>query len=407
MKFKHLHYGWVTVIIATCLFAVQGIVVFTFGVFLIPLTTAFTWDRGVLSGAVSVAWLVSGLLAIISGRLSDRYGPRVLVTTSGLLVGAGFLLMSQINSLWQVYLARGFLMGVAGACVFIPIMSTIPRWFASKRGIAIGIVSAGFGLGGMFAPPLAQWLISGYGWRQAFLILGLIVLAINVPLAQFMKHSPQRMGLKPYGESGPIEDKQPSAMEGVSFKQAIKTSRLWLFSVILAGFWFCMQVIIVHLAPYATDIGIPAAIAASMLAVIGGCSVIGRLFMGFISDRVSSRVALIACVTAATLALIWLTFAKEIWMFYIFAVVFGIAYGAIVPLEITLPVKLFGLRSLGAILGGIMFISTIGGALGAPVAGSIFDAKGSYDLALLTSVIVSALALILSLVLLRSKKSLS
>ena len=127
--------------------------------------------------------------------------------------------------------------------------------------------------------------------------------------------------------------------------------------------------------------------------------------MGFISDRVSSRVALIACVATATLALIWLTFAKEIWMFYIFAGVFGIAYGAIVPLEITLPVKLFGLRSLGAILGGIMFISTIGGALGAPVAGSIFDAKGSYDLALLTSVIVSALALILSLILLRSKET--
>ena len=405
MELKHLHYGWVTVIISTCLFAAGGIAVYTFGIFLIPLTTAFGWDRGVLSGAVSVAWLASGFLAILSGKLSDRYGPRILVTISGLLVGAGFLLLSQANSLWQVYLSRGFLMGVAGAFLYTPVMSTIPKWFVSRRGLAIGIAATGMGIGGVFAPPLAQWLISTYDWRQAFFILGLIVLAIMVPLAQFMKHSPQRMGLKPYGEKGLIEDKQPSAIEGVSFKQAIKTSHFWLFGIILAGFFFCLQVIIVHIAPYAVDIGISEAIAASIVSIIAGGSIIGRLSVGFISDRVGGRVALIACLIITTLALIWLIFAKEIWMFYIFAGVFGIAYGAIVPLEITLPVELFGLRSLGVILGGIMFISTIGGALGAPVAGSIFEVKGSYDLVLLVSVIVSALALILSLVLLRSKET--
>ncbi len=405
MELKHLHYGWVTVIISTCLFAAGGIAVYTFGIFLIPLTTAFGWDRGVLSGAVSIAWLASGFLAILSGKLSDRYGPRVLVTISGLLVGAGFLLLSQANSLWQVYLSRGFLMGVAGAFLYTPVMSTIPRWFVSRRGLAIGIAATGMGIGGVFAPPLAQWLISTYDWRQAFFILGLIGLAIMVPLAQFMKHSPQRMGLKPYGEKGLIEDKQPSAIEGVSFKQAIKTSHFWLFGIILAGFFFCLQVIIVHIAPYAVDIGISETIAASIVSIIAGGSIIGRLSVGFISDRVGGRVALIACLIITTLALIWLIFAKEIWMFYIFAGVFGIAYGAIVPLEITLPVELFGLRSLGVILGGIMFISTIGGALGAPVAGSIFEVKGSYDLVLLVSVIVSALALILSLVLLRSKET--
>jgi len=403
MKLEHPHYGWVMVVMAACIMATHALVFYAFGVFLKPLTVEFNWERGALSGAFSIALLLVGPFSILSGRLSDKYGPRILVTISGLSLGVGFLLMSQINSLWQVYLIWGLFMGVGISCSFVPIISTIPRWFTKKRGIAIGIAVAGFGLGGVIVPPLAQWLISAFGWRQAYLILGLITFIVVIPLAQFMKHSPQRVGLKPYGEDETIEDEHSLVTEGLSITQAIKTSRFWVWGLILFCFFFCIQVTIVHIVPHAVDIGVSPIIAASITSIIAGCSVIGKLSTGFLSDKVGSRLLLIACISLATLALLWLLFAKEIWMLYIFAVIFGIGYGGIVLLQTVISAELFGLGSLGMVLATLMFCGTIGGALGAPLAGSIFDITGSYGLAFLICVIICALAIILSLILLKAK----
>jgi len=403
IKRERLHYGWVMVLIALSVLATHALVMYTFGVFLKPLVTEFNWDRGALSGAYSMYMLLAGTFAIFAGRLSDKYGPRMLVTLSGLLTGIGFLALSQINSLWQVYLIWGLFLGIGGSCCYIPVMSTIPRWFVKKTGIAIGITVAGFGLGAVITPPLAQWLISAYGWRQAFIVLGLITFVIVIPLAQFMKHSPQRVGLKPYGEIGTLKDKQSQAAGGLSFRQAIKTSRFLVWGSILFCFFFSVQVIVVHIVPHGIDIGISATVAASILSIIAGGSVIGRLSIGFISDRIGGRLALSACLTLVALALIWLLFAKEIWGLYIFAGVFGLAYGGIVLLETALTGELFGLKSLGMILGGVILFVTVGGALGAPLAGSIFDATGSYSLALLICVILVVLAIILSLILLKTK----
>lgn len=405
MKLKHLHYGWVMVIIATCVLVAYATAVYTFGIFLIPLTTEFNWDRGALSGAYSLKFLLGGLLSILTGRISDKYGPRPLIITAGLTTGMGFLLMSQVTSLWQVYISWGLLFGVTASCCWVPLMSTIPRWFAKKRGMAIGITAAGFGLGSMIWPPLAQWLISSYGWRQAFKILGLIAFIIMFPLAQFMKHSPQRIGLRPYGEDGGVEDKQSlaSTAGGFSFTQAIKTGRFWFFGSIMFCFFFCLQVIMVHIAPYAVDIGISAIVAASMLSIIAAASVIGRFSAGFICDKVGLRRPLVACLVTATLALIWLLFAKEIWMFYVFAVIFGVAYGGIISLQSLVTAELFGLSSLGIVFGSLMFFGTIGGAIGPPLAGTIFDVTGGYNLAFLICVIIGALAIIFSLILLKAR----
>ena len=291
-----------------------------------------------------------------------------------------------------------------GSC-FVPITSTIPRWFAKKRGVAVGITFTGIGLGGLIWPPLAQWLISSYGWQQAYLVLGLVAFIIIIPLAQFMKHSPQRIGLRPYGEDRSVEDKQSSASiaGGLSFKQAIKTGHFWLFGLILFCFMFAMSVINVHIVPYAVDIGFSAMTAASILSTIHGCSIIGRVSMGFIADRIGARRILTACLAALTLALVWLLFARRIWMFYAFAVVFGVAWGSIAPLQPLIPAELFGLGSLGIIYGGVHFLGVTGGAVGPFLAGLIFDVTGSYRLAFLISVATGALASILSLILLEAK----
>jgi len=402
-KLKQLHYGWVMVIVTAGILMAYATVIYTFGIFLRPLTMEFGWERGALSGAYSLKIFLAGLFSIPSGRLSDRYGPRPLVTITGLLIGVGFLLMSQVSSLWQVYLIWGVLFGIAGSACYVPIMSTIPRWFTKRRGMAVGITVTGFGLGGMISAPLAQWLISSYGWQQAFIILGAITFIIIISLAQFLKHSPQRMGLRPYEGNVTIDDKQSVAStgEGFSFNQAIKTCRFWLFAAILFCFFFILQVIVVHIVPYAVDIGISAIVAASILSAIAGGSLIGRNLTGLISDRVGNRLVFTVCLVALTLALIWLLFAKETWMLYVFAVVFGFAYGGLIPLDTLVPAEIFGFSSLGLIFGGLALCSTIGEAIGPLLAGSIFDITGSYSLALLICIIIGALAIILSLILLR------
>ncbi len=404
MTLKRIHYGWVIALAGAGIQSAQALSIYTFGVFLRPLTLEFGWERGALSLASSLAGAEMGFLAIVTGKLSDRYGPRILVTFGGVMLGAGFLLMPQVSSLVHVYIFWGLCTGLAASCFVVPIISTIPRWFVRKRGIAISIPAIGFGLGAIISPLLAQLLISAYGWQKSFLIFGLVAWVIILPLSQFMRKSPAQMGLRPYGECENTEDKKPEGSDkGLSLSGALRTVPFWVIGAIQFFWFFCLQVIVVHITPHAVDSGIPEIAAASILSFMAGSSVIGRFSMGLISDRVGSRRALSLCLVLSTLALVWLLFAKEMWAFYLFATAFGLAYGGIIPLLTVLPSELFGVKSLGVILGALMLYSAIGSAGGAPLAGYIFDTTGSYHRALLILVMFCTITAVLGLVLLRYK----
>jgi len=405
MKLKNLHYGWILVIIAACVLVTYAMSAYTRGIFLKPLTDEFNWDRGAVSGAYSASMIVAGLLAVFSGRISDKYGPRIAITALGLLTGIGLLLMWQVNSLWQLYLIWGLFMGVGGSCGIAPITATVAKWFTKKRGLAIGIIYTGFSLGSMIWPPVAERLISTFGWQQTYLILGLITLGVIVPLAQFTKHGPQQIGLKPYGEGERIENKQPLDLvtAGLSFAQAVKSGGFWLIGLIRFCSFFSLQVIAIHLYPYAVDVGIPPMTAAMLLSVTAGSGIISRLSMGFISDKIGSRWAVTACLSQLTLALIWLLFIKETWLFFAFAVAFGLAWGGQGVAQTLLITELFGSRSLGAIMGSLEVFLMIGGALGTVLAGSIFDITRSYHLAFLLCTALGILAVIFGLCLVRYK----
>jgi MFS family permease len=192
-------------------------------------------------------------------------------------------------------------------------------------------------------------------------------------------------------------------VERLSFSQAARTRQFWILGLIRVGLYFCLGTYLIHIVPHACDVGIPEIIAASILSIAAGASIISRLSTGFISDRVGSRLALTACLVTITLALIWLLFAREIWMLYVFAVVFGIAYGGIVAVFPVLTAELFGLESLGVILGALVLLGTIGEAVGASVSGGVFDITGSYRLAFLICVVICAVTVMLSLALLKYK----
>jgi len=257
----------------------------------------------------------------------------------------------------------------------------------------------------VIAPVLTQWLISGYSWRVAYAVIGTVNIIVVTALAQALKRSPREMGLAPYGDTARQQTgEEPAAAEGLSFGEAVRTGRFWMLGLVMFCFVFTVQVMMAHIAPHAVDVGVSATLAASVVSIYAATSLIGRNLAGFISDRVGSPLALVFHLTAMALALAWLLFSREVWAFYFFAVVYGVAYGGVVPLQTLLTGELFGLRFLGTIMASLMLLASVGGALGAPLAGTIFDVTGSYQTAFITCLTLVALAIILGVLLLRAGK---
>jgi sugar phosphate permease len=404
MPLNRIYYGWIVVIAGAFILATCSFQIFTFGVFIGPLNLEFGWERGPLSLATSITFGVSGLAGLITGKMCDRYGPRIIVTLGGIIMGTGFMLMSHVNSLAQVYVFWGLLLGIAHSCCTLPILSTIPRWFVQKRGLAVSMTFAGFGLGSIVTPVLVQAFISSFGWRNAVIIIAVIAWAITIPMAQLTRKDPAQMKLKPYGESEDDNvNNTGNLSKGLSLSEATRTLPFWIIGTISFMWLFCQQIIIVHVVPHATDKGIAELVAAGILSIIASFTVAGKLSMGFIADKLGARKSLSLCLILGTLAFTWFLFANAIWAFYLFAIAFGFALGGTKPLDMLVPAELFGVKTLGTLLGVILLCGTIGAALGPAFAGYMFDMVGNYNAALISMVVISTIATMLTLVLLKYK----
>jgi len=393
-------YGYIVVVAALIILVITGGTISSFGVFFKPLLTEFDWTRAVTSGAYSLYTLLFGFLGIIAGGVTDRFGPRLLAIACGLLLGLGLLLMSQISAVWQLYLFYGVIIGVGVSGGFVPMLSTVAKWFVKRRGLMTGVTSAGIGAGNLVMPLVATQLITVYGWRTAFIILGITAAVVMAVAAQFLRRDPSQVGQLPDGESGAEPEKWlVSKAKGSSLREAIHTRQFWMLCIIILSFFLGVGVILVHLVPYATDLGISAVSAASVLAIVGGISMVGRIGMGSIADRIGNKPALIIVCIIRIVGLLWLLSAGELWMFYLFAVVFGFSWGGQAVLPSPMVAELFGLRAHGAIVGTVIFVGTIGGAIGPILAGRIFDVTGNYQLAFLILVGITIIALILALLL--------
>ena len=403
---KVFFYGWLIVILGAVVLAVNAFPIYGFGIFLTPLTNEFGWQRGAISGAMSLGMLLNGILSIPVGRLCDRYGPRIFVTVAGIFLGAGLLLMSQVNSLWQLYLIWGVSLGIGLSGTVIPITSTITRWFIEKRGLALSIPATGFGVGAIITPLIIQKLISTVDWRMSFTIIGFAPLLLTVPLAQFIRKSPEHMGLTPYQSRSAGKAGFPdNEVEKYSFYEALKSKKFWILGIIGFGFGICLQTITIHIVPHAIDSGIGFTDAAIVMTIIGGSSIPSKFFCGFISDRIGSTRALFLSMMLMTISLALLIFIDTIYMFYFFAVLFGFSYGLAIPLWTIVSADLFGVKSIGIISGTLFFLSVTGGAIGAPLSGWIFDATNSYTIAFISITLIATVSVILNLILLRYKIS--
>lgn len=394
-KKPRFFYGYVIVLIGFFTMLLMFGTFYSFGVFFKPLSAEFGWTRTATSGAYSLAAFLSGLLAIVMGRLTDRFGPRIVMTLGGFLLGLGYLLMSQVSAIWQLYLFYGVVVGVGMSGAFVPPLSTVARWFVKRRGIMTGFVVAGIGVGTLIIPPVATWLIESWSWSTAYIVIGAIALVLIILAAQFLRLDPRQMGLLPDGENKEAAGLNLHA-RGFSLREAMASWQLWVLFAILFCFGYCLHTIIAHVANYATDMEISATVAAGILAVIGGLSILGRIATGSITDRVGSKSPLIVNLILMSGALFWLVVTGELWMLYLFAVIFGFAYGGLAAMESPIVAELFGLSSHGVVMGVASFGFTAGGAVGPLVAGRIFDMLGSYQIAFLVCTVVGISGIILA-----------
>jgi MFS family permease len=373
-----LYYGYVVVTAASVMMMMIWGTFNAFGVFFEPFIKEFGWTRAVTSGASALNTMIFGILCIFSAGLSERLGPRWVMTLCGLILGFGYFLMAQLTHAWELYFYFGVFVAI-GMSPYIPLLSLVPQWFTTNRGRMNAIVLSGMGLGTMIVPPVASYLISTVQWRSAYFVISIITLIGMVAASQFLKEGPN---VPRNGKERSLGIGFPGQRnEGLTLREAIWTRQFVLLCFLYFSFLFCVVSISVHLVIHTIGLGIPATRAAFTLSLIGGACLVGMNVMGNIADRFGNKMGMGFSYSLMGLSLIWLIPSHTEWSFYLFSITFGFAYGGMQVLFSPLVAELFGTRSHGVILAAGALAGSIGAAVGPIVAGYIFDSQGSYTTA--------------------------
>lgn len=343
--------------------------------------------------------VLTGAFSILAGRIADRFGPRLVLTVSGLIVGIGYVLMSRVSSVWQYYLVYGVLLSIGLSGIVVPLMSNVSRWFTKGRGLACGIVISGIGVGVVVMPQVANRLIAVYDWRTSFIILGITALILIVGFAQLLRRAPDQKNIirrERTSTGTTISDVQ---VQGLSARIAIRSRQFWIICLIALFLTYGVQTVMVHIVAHSTDLGYSTTIAATILSVIGVVSIAAKIFMGSLGDKIGNRIVMIIISVLLVLVFIWLGLAADLWMLYIFAVVFAFSYAGWSANQPPLVAEFFGLKSHGTLYGLVQFAGFIGGALGVFLGGYIFDQSGNYQWVFVICAMIGVVSLILSILL--------
>lgn len=367
-------------------FAVIG-VLFSTGLFIKVFELEFGWSRTLVSGGNALAMFMMGLLAVGAGRLSDRLGPRVVLSVTGICYGVGLAALSQISVPWHYYLLMGTLVAVGLAAHDVVTLSTIAHWFARRRGVMTAVAKVGTALGQVSVPLVVAALIAGVGWRSTFLVIGVGAALVLVLAASLMRNpGPDEGAMSGGGQT----------ITGLSRAQARATRTLWVLCLIQLLFFSTLTTLPMHLAAHGMDLGLSTAKAASLLSVIGGASVLGRLAVGALIDRIGCRNALSLCLLILAVVLVGFTQANGKMALFAVSAVYGFSHGALFVVVSPTVAYYFGMRAHGELFGTVLFFGTIGGAIGPIATGATFDSLGSYTPAFITLALFAFLALILT-----------
>jgi sugar phosphate permease len=381
-----IHYGWVmvaltftTVVCSSAAFGMPGVLI-------VPITQEFGWSRGDISVAMALMLLLFGGLAPFAGALMLRYGLRRIVIAAAMMAVAGLVGATQMSARWQLWLSLGVLLGMAAGITALVLAATVAnRWFVARRGLAVGILTAGFAAGQLIFLPTAAWIAATYGWRAAVLP-GVIGCSICACLYFLLGRDwPSDVGLPPYGETRVHPPTQISAKNAVAvslgvLREAAPTRAFW---VLVGTFFVCgvstSGTVQQHFIPFCADNGIGAVQAASALAIIGMFNFVGTIGSGWLTDRFDARLLLAFYYAFRGISLMWLPFSGfDVVALSIFAVFFGLDFIATVPPTVKLAGQHFDAAKAPIVFGWSFAAHQFGGAIAALATGLSRDALLTY-----------------------------
>jgi len=382
---KKIYYGWYIVAASLFIIVLDGLLLYSFGVFLPYINDEFGLSRAEGSSLFAFRSLILAPGFIIAGRLIDKYDPRIVIFCGGSIAALGMILSGFAANMWQLILFYSVFVGIGDTVLYITCVAVISRWFTKKRALAIGIITTGVPLSGLITNPLTASLINNFGYRYALFSLGGIML-VTLLAAFVLRGYPKDLGLKPYGEENNEDD--VALTKGVNTNndkkewtalEAISTPNYWIMYVMYTLAFITFLIIVTQFYNFEIDLNISAMAAAGPAAAIGLGSIIGRTILtSLLAEVLEYRKVLFVCLVAQGSSIILLLTFDQIWAFYLFGVLFGFFYSAIVPIFPTLLAKFYGLKAMGAIY-GIFGTSYSLAAIGAPIlAGYVFDITGSY-----------------------------
>jgi len=408
---------WITLAVAYGLF-------FSFSIFFVPLIHEFRWSRGLTAGAMSVSSIVQGMCAPLAGVLADRFGPRAMILGGVVLLASASMLAATIQAPWQLYLYTGVL-GALGLVLigWVPMGLLISRWFQARRGRMAGVAFSGMGFGVFVIGPVTQWLIAISTWRTASLILGLATLVLLLPLVLWgIRDTPTPRDARVVRNQRVGDGAMPSRVAGAgaaaasrasgvsseaaaaapaharrdadaTLREALRSRAFWA----LFAAYFCTPLAVfpvaTHAVAFAVDQGYPPMLAATAYGSMGLMSTVGRAGFGVLADRLGGPLAAtlsFGCTAGGAAALLALEVVPGAGWLVVFALLFGLGFGARGPIITAIASDWFGGRRFGVIYGVLNLGNGLAGALGPWFGGFVHDVSGSYRIAFAASIVFCA-----------------
>lgn len=363
--------GWRNVVAGfASMFTVFG-VAYSFGSFFVPMAEEFGASRTATSAVFSITAFLYFSLGVISGPAVDRFGPRPVLVAGAVAMGVGLALTSFVERLWVGYVTYGLGVGIGVACGYVPMLAAIGGWFARRRSIALGIAVAGIGLGTLTVAPLAAALIEANGWRSTYRAFAVASTTALLACAVVVRRPPAPRSLD-LGAPSPLRTEAFAVM--------------YVSGVLLS---LALFLVFIFLVPFAEENGVGKVAAAALVGVVGAASIVGRLVLGLLADRVGAIRMYRACFFVIALSYtLWLAGARY-GVLLGFAVLFGAAYGGFIALSPAVVADLFGTGAMGRVVGVLYTSAAIGALVGPPLAGVTIDVTGSYRWAITAAMLLA------------------
>ncbi len=402
-------HGWIILAISFAAMAIAYGARNSFSVFYVVILDEFGWSRASTAGIFSLNVVVYGITAPFAGALVDRFGPKKVLLTGAIILALATALCSMANTIVHFYLLFGLVGAIGNSLIGYPANAAVlPHWFVRRRGMAFGIFTSGFGLS-FLTVSLVQYFIAKFGWRMSFILLGILVAVILLPLiALFSHHRPQDIGLFPDGTrplekvkrssdcaKGPMVVDEEWASINWSLRKAMRTYQFWfLFFATFCIFGFVENLVVVHQVALMRDVGFSTTFVTSILLLWGIMIALGNLG-GFLSDKIGrEKTFAIGCLASilGLFMLLLLEQSHDSWILYLYAVSFGLGMGMTGPALGAASADMFQGRHFGSINGFLALGFGLGGIIGPWFGGFVFDTTKNYSTALIVAILVTCVA---------------